>query len=60
MRQSQSTRWHVSPADAAGRTMLDSLERGQKQVKQAKLRQGLSLDDKQFQQMINDSGVSTI
>jgi hypothetical protein len=40
--------------------MLDSLERGQKQVKQAKLRQGLSLDDKQFQQMINDSGVSTI
>lgn len=59
MRNSQSVRRNVSRADADGRTMIDSLERGQKQVKQAKLRQGLSLDDKQFQQMINDSGVST-
>jgi rapamycin-insensitive companion of mTOR len=37
--------------------MQDSLERGQKQVKQVKLRQGLQIEDKQFQQMINDSGV---
>jgi hypothetical protein len=31
--------------------------RGQKQVQQAKLRSGLNLDDRQFIQMINDTGV---
>jgi hypothetical protein len=35
----------------------DSLQRGQRQVQQVKLRLGLQIDDKQFQQMINDSGV---
>jgi rapamycin-insensitive companion of mTOR len=40
--------------------MQDSLERGQRQVQQVKLRQALQLDDKQFQQMVNDSGVCLI
>jgi hypothetical protein len=35
----------------------DPLDRGQAQLQQAKLRQGLQLDDRQFIQMINDSGV---
>lgn len=35
----------------------DSLRRGQRQVQQVKLRMGLQIEDKQFQQMINDSGV---
>lgn len=35
----------------------DPLDRGQAQVQQAKLRQGLQLEDRQFVQMINDSGV---
>jgi hypothetical protein len=35
----------------------DPLDRGQAHVQQAKLRQGLQLDDRQFVQMINDSGV---
>ncbi|KAL7420859.1 hypothetical protein Q5752_004812 [Cryptotrichosporon argae] len=37
--------------------MQDSLQRGQKQVQQVKLRLGLQIEDKQFQQMVNDSGV---
>lgn len=37
--------------------MPDSLLRGQKQVQQARLRMGLQLDDRQFIQMINDTGV---
>lgn len=35
----------------------DSVVRGQKQVQQAKLRIALQLDDRQFIQMINDTGV---
>lgn len=35
----------------------DSLLRSQKQVQQARLRTGLQLDDRQFIQMINDTGV---
>jgi hypothetical protein len=38
--------------------MHDSLQRGQRQVQQVKMRLGLQIDDKQFQQMIVDSGVS--
>ena len=36
---------------------LDSLERGQRQVQQVRLRLGLQVDDRQFQQMVVDSGV---
>jgi rapamycin-insensitive companion of mTOR len=35
----------------------DPLDRGQMLIQQAKLRQGLALDDRQFIQMINDSGI---
>jgi len=35
----------------------DPLDRGQMMIQQAKLRQGLALDDRQFIQMINDSGI---
>ncbi|OCF45562.1 sterility protein Ste20 [Kwoniella heveanensis CBS 569] len=35
----------------------DSLQRGQRQVKSVKLRLGLQVEDKQFQQMIVDSGL---
>lgn len=35
----------------------DSLMRGQRQVQQVKLRLRLQIEDKQFQQMIVDSGV---
>ncbi|CAD6567983.1 MAG: hypothetical protein TREMPRED_004194 [Tremellales sp. Tagirdzhanova-0007] len=35
----------------------DSLQRGQRQVQQVKLRMGFQIEDKQFQQTINDSGV---
>lgn len=35
----------------------DPLHRGQLLVQQAKLRHGLALDDRQFIQMINDSGI---
>jgi len=37
----------------------DSLQRGQRQVQQVKVRLGMQIDDKQFQQMIVDSGVSS-
>ncbi|WVR08773.1 hypothetical protein IAU60_005831 [Kwoniella sp. DSM 27419] len=35
----------------------DSLQRGQRQVQNVKLRLGLQIEDKQFQQMIGDSGL---
>jgi rapamycin-insensitive companion of mTOR len=35
----------------------DPLDRSQMLIQQAKLRQGLALDDRQFIQMINDSGI---
>ncbi|ORY28003.1 Rapamycin-insensitive companion of mTOR, middle domain-domain-containing protein [Naematelia encephala] len=35
----------------------DSLQRGQRQVQQVRLRLGLQIEDRQFQQMVNDSGV---
>lgn len=35
----------------------DPLGRGQAQIQQVKLRQGMQLDDRQFIQMINDTGV---
>ena len=38
--------------------MQDSLERGQRQVQQVTIRLGMQIEDKQFQQMIVDSGVS--
>ncbi|KAK1923142.1 Rapamycin-insensitive companion of mTOR, middle domain-containing protein [Papiliotrema laurentii] len=37
--------------------MQDSLQRGQRQVQQVKIRLGMQIDDKQFQQMVVDSGV---
>jgi hypothetical protein len=40
------------------RKMQDSLQRGQRQVQQVKIRLGMQIDDKQFQQMVVDSGVS--
>lgn len=37
--------------------MQESLQRSQRQVQQVKLRLGLQVDDRQFQTMINESGV---
>ncbi|WVO18166.1 hypothetical protein L204_105869 [Cryptococcus depauperatus] len=41
----------------ASAAQQDSLFRGQRQVQQVKLRLGLQIEDKQFQQMIVDSGL---
>ncbi|KAK4687008.1 rapamycin-insensitive companion of mTOR, partial [Tremellales sp. Uapishka_1] len=38
-------------------SIQDSLQRGQRQVQQVKLRLGLQIEDRQFQQLLNDSGV---
>jgi len=35
----------------------ETLQRGQRQIHQVKLRLGLQVEDKQFQQMINETGV---
>jgi hypothetical protein len=50
----------VVPAEIANRSNAahDPLQRGQRQVQSVKLRLGLQVEDKQFQQMIVDTGVS--
>jgi rapamycin-insensitive companion of mTOR len=49
-----------APAESADRSNAahDPLQRGQRQVQSVKLRLGLQVEDKQFQQMIVDTGVS--
>jgi hypothetical protein len=45
-------------ADTRPKSVQESLQRSQRQVQQVKLRLGLQIDDKAFQTMVNDSGVS--
>ncbi|EIW69328.1 hypothetical protein TREMEDRAFT_30887 [Tremella mesenterica DSM 1558] len=56
LNRNQSKTSKAQSRDRVG-NIQDSLQRGQRQVQQVKLRLGLQIDDKQFQQMINDSGV---
>lgn len=48
----------VRQSRLAPSSVQESLKRSQRQVQQVKLRLGLQMDDKAFQLMINESGVS--
>lgn len=56
--QTKAVRRAAADKAFASTAQQDSLMRGQRQVQQVKLRLGLQIEDKQFQQMIADSGVS--
>ncbi|WVQ77136.1 hypothetical protein IAR50_006819 [Cryptococcus sp. DSM 104548] len=55
--QTRAVKRAAANKTTASSLQQDSLMRGQRQVQQVKLRLGLQIEDKQFQQMIVDSGL---
>ncbi|ODO05811.1 hypothetical protein I350_04872 [Cryptococcus amylolentus CBS 6273] len=55
--QTRAVKRAAADKTTASSLQQDSLMRGQRQVQQVKLRLGLQIEDKQFQQMIVDSGL---